>query len=228
MDDKPKKCVTEGCPYFGNEGNAGRCNHCVAGWKKEEPSAIANEQKRQRENNEPKEEFFGGDYDDDEEVSDLDEPENKRTKLNPFEYPPLTEEQKITIEQYKNFTAEERANLTYPQLLFLSGRNQDSHFSGSEIRKDLETKNKIAQICRCGSTQFLGVCSRACDNNYYKLPSGEEGEGYFPTFSGISAIGGDGPMFDLCILCGRVYGFDPLEMQENINRALSEKYGEYD
>ena len=127
----------------------------------------------------------------------------------------------ISGEQYKNLSPKDRADVSLQELrqLYTSLMNRESRGVGSELRNAIERKLGIRPVCRCGCESFLEVCSRACDNNYYKLPNGREGEGYFPAFSGLGALGGDGPMFSICTECGRIYGFDKNEMTTNIAEA---------
>jgi len=152
------------------------------------------------------------------------ETKKKKQKIEVFEYPPLQDKDKITIEQYQAFSPAERADVNILQLrhLFLTVTHKEAstYLGGNEIRKNLEQRLNIKPVCSCGGEEFLGVTSRACDNNYYVLPNKQEGEGYFPPFSGLASMGGDGPSFDMCIKCGRIYGFDPLEMKMSIHNAL--------
>lgn len=81
---------------------------------------------------------------------------------------------------------------------------------------------KKQKKCECGNTKFLYIYSRARDNNYYKFPNGYEGEGYFPLLPRWLGDG-DGCAFDLCIECGKIYGFDRDELKKCIERYEEEE-----
>ena len=194
------KCTTEGCDLFGNADNNGRCNHCAKGWTKPP-------------------------------LDKEEEPPAKKTRTTPpveAEADPTANQHvvQISAEEYKTMSPQERAAVTSKQLALLFSeveKRKPVYRLGCEMRKAIETTLNIKPTCPCESTSFLGVSSRACDGNYYTLPSGKQGEGYLPSFSGVGALGGDGANFDMCTECGRIYGFDKEEMQTEIDRLENEE-----
>jgi len=62
------------------------------------------------------------------------------------------------------------------------------------------------------------LTSRTHDNNYATLPCGKEIEGYCPNLSGI--CDSDGAMISVCISCGRLQGFDPVIVRQQLDETL--------
>jgi hypothetical protein len=83
-------------------------------------------------------------------------------------------------------------------------------------KKD-EYRERHAPCSKCGGKEMLTLVSRGNDNNYWTLPSGEEGEGYMPSFPGLSES--DGVEMTLCVDCGTVVGFD----SEALKAAIAEQ-----
>jgi len=80
----------------------------------------------------------------------------------------------------------------------------------------LETKRKKTKLIKdarppcekCSSKELLVLYSKACDNNWWELPSGKTGEGYMPSFPALGMEGGDGLGLTVCVDCGWIQGFD--------------------
>jgi len=74
---------------------------------------------------------------------------------------------------------------------------------------------------KCGAKKgYLFLYAKACDNNSYKLPNGKEGEGYMPSFTGITDS--DGVITELCVNCGVPKGFNAQRFQQEIAEAEAE------
>jgi len=192
------RCITTDCDNFGNPGNEGLCNACANSWARPETK---------------------------------EERKAKVQKLNPIE--PIEDDPKpehISEEQYLNFTPQERAQLSQTQLeqvcKTVVGNNVYAS-SCRQLRSAIENKLSIKQTCECGCTSFLNVSSRACDGNYWVLPSGTQGQGYLPCFSGIYMSGGDGTDLDLCTDCGRVFGFNKAELSRQIYQSEQDQLDEF-
>jgi hypothetical protein len=89
-------------------------------------------------------------------------------------------------------------------------------------KKEDSAGDKEPPCVKCGARKFLGLTSKACDNNYTRLPSGRIVEGYMPMFTGLSMLGGDGVSLELCITCGAIRDLDLAKLREEIDEYEEE------
>ena len=78
----------------------------------------------------------------------------------------------------------------------------------------------MKKCVKCGKKNFLSICSKACDGNYYSWNE-LNGSGYIPTFSSLTD-GSDGCDFTICIECGWIVGLNLAKLKKDVKKAFQD------
>jgi len=91
----------------------------------------------------------------------------------------------------------------------------------ADKKQKLEEMKNDPNAPKCVTCSTLGnilhIFSKACDGNHYVLPNGKEGNGYLPTFGGLTD--GDGLMIEICVSCGTIQRLNLAALKEDVRNA---------
>lgn len=76
---------------------------------------------------------------------------------------------------------------------------------------------KVRNCVKCDANNFLKLCSRACDSNYFQWNNLETKSGYMDTFSSITES--DGCNFSICIECGWIVGLELEKLKSDVVKS---------
>lgn len=132
----------------------------------------------------------------------------------------------LCVRDITDAIAKETERITPKEVLKELKRKREQQKQEKKLKKKQKREQEYAakhgKVCKaCSGTKFLGLYSKACDNNTCVLPSGKEKEGYMPSFTDLTMS--DGVFMDLCVDCGVPHGFNSERLKSEITSLEDEE-----